>query len=51
MTYVLQINNSRLNKAALSHKSIFVGDMGYILLKSNIVGEDLLAGEFVIQTS
>lgn len=51
LTYVLQINNSRLNKAAPSHKSIFVGGMGYLLLKSNIVNEDLLAGELVIQTS
>lgn len=51
LTYVLQINNSRLNKAAPSHKSIFVGGMGYLLLKRNIVDEDLLAGELVIQVS
>lgn len=50
MIYVLQINNSRLNKAA-THKSILVGGIGYLLLKNEIVDNDLHAGDFVIQTS
>ncbi|NNA03334.1 DUF1963 domain-containing protein [Pseudomonas lundensis] len=51
LKYILQINNSRLNKAAPSHKSIFIGGGGFLLLKSNINCEDLMAGKLVIQTS
>lgn len=51
LKYILQINNSRLNKAVPSHKSIFVGGSGFLLLKSNINCEDLVAGKFVIQTA
>lgn len=51
MIYVLQVNNSRLNKAAPTHKSILVGGTGYLLLRMGICGEDHAAGVFVIQTS
>lgn len=51
LRYILQINHSRLNRAAPSHKGIFVGGLGYLLLKQKIIGEDLKAGEFLIQTS
>lgn len=51
MTYVLQVNNSRLNKAAPTHKSVLVGGTGYLLLRKGICGDDRAAGVFVIQTS
>lgn len=51
LIYILQINNSRLNKAAPTHKSIFVGGNGYLFLKESISSENLFAGEFLIQTS
>ncbi|MFJ5485454.1 hypothetical protein [Pectobacterium actinidiae] len=51
LRYILQINHSRLNKSAPSHKGIFVGGLGYLLLKQDISGEDLQAGKFIIQTS
>lgn len=51
LKYILQINNSRLNKAVPSHKSIFVGGSGFLLLKSNINCEDIMAGKLVIQTA
>jgi len=51
LAYVLQINNSRLNKAIPTHKSILVGGFGYLLLKPNIKGADYEAGKFIIQTS
>lgn len=51
LSYILQINNSRLNKAYPDHKSILIGGIGYLLLKKNILKEDLSAGKFLIQTS
>jgi len=51
LTYVLQINNSRLNKAIPTHKGILVGGIGYLLLKSKITNQDTSAGIFVIQTT
>ncbi|MBN3041812.1 DUF1963 domain-containing protein [Pectobacterium brasiliense] len=51
LNYILQINNSRLNKAVPSHKGILVGGMGYLLLKKRINGEDLQAGKWIIQAS
>jgi hypothetical protein len=51
MEYVLQISNSRLNKAVPTHKSILVGGCGYLMLKRNIRSEDSEAGKFPIQTS
>ncbi|RYC48441.1 hypothetical protein DEH81_01015 [Pectobacterium zantedeschiae] len=51
LIYILQINHSRLNKAAPSHKGILVGGMGYLLLKKGIKSEDLQAGKWIIQTS
>ncbi|MDN8011334.1 hypothetical protein QZN06_22385 [Burkholderia multivorans] len=51
MIYVLQLNNSRLNKAAPSHKSILAGGVGYLLLKRELGQEDADAGVFTIQTS
>ncbi|KWU24870.1 hypothetical protein GJG85_23460 [Burkholderia sp. MS389] len=51
MIYVLQLNNSRLNKAAPTHKSILVGGVGYLLLKSDLDHEGPDAGVFIIQTS
>jgi hypothetical protein len=51
MIYVLQLNNSRLNKAAPTHKSILVGGVGYLLLKSQLGHEDAEAGAFIIQMS
>ncbi|WP_321788555.1 hypothetical protein [Paraburkholderia sp. J94] len=51
MVYVLQLNNSRLNRAASTHKSILVGGIGYLLLKADLHHEDLYAGVLIIQTS
>jgi hypothetical protein len=51
MIYVLQLNNSRLNRVAPTHKSILVGGVGYLLLKEELDREDACAGVFVIQTS
>lgn len=51
LNYVLQINNSRLNRAAPGHKGILVGGTGYLLLKQGIDDEDLTAGVLIIQSS
>ena len=51
MIYVLQLNHPRLNKAAPTHKSILVGGVGYLLLKSDLDHEGPDAGVFIIQTS
>lgn len=51
LIYALQINNSRLNKATPTHKGIFVGGIGYLLLKSKIPNQDTSAGTLVIQTT
>jgi uncharacterized protein YwqG len=48
MSFVLQINSSRLNKAAPSHKGILVGGIGILLLSG---GESELKGKFVVQTT
>lgn len=51
LDYALQINSSRLNKAAPYHKGILVGGIGYLMLKKNIPCQDIDAGKFLIQTS
>lgn len=42
--FILQINSSRLNKSASSHKGILVGGIGYLLLKKEIMNQDQAAG-------
>ncbi|MGZ0785429.1 hypothetical protein ACXM5X_20975 [Pseudomonas saponiphila] len=51
LNHVLQINNSRLTRAAQEHKGILVGGAGYLLLKQGIDDEDLMAGALIIQSS
>ncbi|MCX2683935.1 hypothetical protein OO306_00045 [Pseudomonas sp. DCB_AW] len=51
LKFILQINNSRLNKSAPNHKGILVGGIGYLLLKKEIIEQDQAAGSFVIQTT
>ncbi|AVD85569.1 hypothetical protein C4Q28_18140 [Pseudomonas sp. SWI6] len=48
MSYVLQINSSRLNKAVPSHKGILVGGIGTLLL-GRLDGE--VQGRFIVQTT
>lgn len=51
LEFILQINNSRLNKSAPKHKGILVGGMGYLFLKREITNQDQEAGSFIIQTT
>ncbi|QQZ37966.1 hypothetical protein [Pseudomonas sp. SK2] len=48
MSYALQINSSRLNKAVPSHKGILVGGIGTLLL-GRLDGE--VQGRFIVQTT
>ncbi|CAH0142608.1 MULTISPECIES: DUF1963 domain-containing protein [Stenotrophomonas] len=49
--FILQINSSRLNRAAPTHRGILVGGMGYLLLERNIPAPSMDCGRFVIQTT
>lgn len=49
--FILQINGSRLNRAAPTHRGILVGGMGYLLLDRNIPSPSMDCGRFVIQTT
>lgn len=49
--FILQINGSRLNRAAPTHRGILVGGMGYLLLDRNISSPSMDCGRFVIQTT
>lgn len=49
--FILQINSSRLNRAAPTHRGILVGGMGYLLLDRNIPSPSTDCGRFVIQTT
>lgn len=49
--FILQINGSRLNRAALTHRGILAGGMGYLLLDRNIQSASTNCGRFVIQTT
>lgn len=51
LKFILQINNSRLNKSTPKHKGILVGGIGYLLLKNEITEQDQAAGSFIIQTT
>lgn len=49
--FILQINGSRLNRAAPTHRGILAGGMGYLLLERNIRAPSMDCGRFVIQTT
>lgn len=48
MYYALQINSSRLNTAAPSHKGVLVGGIGILLLGEQ---EGEVKGKFIVQTT
>lgn len=51
LEFILQINNSRLNKSAPKHRGILVGGIGYLFLKNYITDKDQEVGSFIIQTT
>lgn len=51
LEYVLQINELDLDQLAPTHKAIFVGGIGYRMLKKNIHSPTRDCGHFVIQTT
>ncbi|MDF9619096.1 hypothetical protein P5705_15725 [Pseudomonas entomophila] len=48
LSFALQINSSRLNKAAPSHKGILVGGLGILMIGER---EGRVEGRFIVQTT
>lgn len=48
LSFALQINNSRLNKAAPSHKGILAGGLGVLMIGER---EGKVEGRFIVQTT